>query len=357
MPDKDDFTFDDSDDFPDTDLSSAFSDGEHSVPEPDLEEEYEERGTAAATGGGSSRSRILLLVLLMVVAVAAGAYYFMDLGGTTPNVPPAPEKAAKVVVLPPQPASQTGEPAGAAQTVTVPVPVPAQDGETAAKPADATPAAAPQDTTAAVAPSAQKAETAPSEASEKPVAAATVKTEEKVAQAESVPAATSAVPAAVAEKAPLKVAALGAYNLDAGSFLLAGNRDALVKKLRGLGYEPLVTPVDATVPMTRLSLGVFPANAVEEALALARSIEPSSFSVPAGDGFVIYAGTFLQTQNVEALTARFLKEGIRAKSEPIEMKKTLSRVRFGSFTTRDEAEAAAREAGEAGVKSTVVKGR
>ena len=115
MSDKDQFTFDDNDDFPEADLSSAFSDGELEAdnPAPDVQEEPEQtegqksRKADKSSGSGGSRTRILLVVLLLVVAGGAGAYYFMDLGGTAPVVPTVPvpaQKAQKTVALPPQPA-------------------------------------------------------------------------------------------------------------------------------------------------------------------------------------------------------------------------------------------------------------
>jgi hypothetical protein len=113
MSDKDQFTFDDDDDFPEADLSSAFSDGEveadNPAPEvqekPEPTEEKKSKKTTKSSGSGGSRSRSLLIVLLLVVAGAAGAYYLMDLGGTSPVVPTAPaQKAQKKVAVPPQPA-------------------------------------------------------------------------------------------------------------------------------------------------------------------------------------------------------------------------------------------------------------
>ena len=133
MSDKDQFTFDDKDDFPEADLSSAFSDGEFEAdsPAPDVQQALEQaegnqsEKAGKSSGSGGSRTRILLVVLLLVVAGGAGAYYFMDLGSSTPLVPtvvaPA-QKAQKTVALPPQPAKP------------VSVPVPPPPAQPAAKP-------------------------------------------------------------------------------------------------------------------------------------------------------------------------------------------------------------------------------
>jgi hypothetical protein len=147
----------------------------------------------------------------------------------------------------------------------------------------------------------------------------------------------------------------GVYALDAGSYLLESNRDLLVKKIKKLGYEALVTPIDATLDMTRLRLGTFSKEEVQDALAFARTIEPGSYSAPAGDGYVIYAGTFLKSGNVAKLSQRFLEEGITVHPEPVQVVRTLSRIRFGSFATQEEAAVAAREVADAGVKAVVVK--
>ena len=95
MPDKDDFTFDDSEEFPETDLSSAFEESELEAPE-------EPEPQKPSKGGGSSKTRPLLLVLLLVIAVAGGAYYFMGLGGTDPEVAKPPATVKKSVSLPPK---------------------------------------------------------------------------------------------------------------------------------------------------------------------------------------------------------------------------------------------------------------
>jgi cell division septation protein DedD len=145
--------------------------------------------------------------------------------------------------------------------------------------------------------------------------------------------------------------------LDAGSYLLEANRKALVEKIRQLGYEPVVTPLDATLNMTRVRLGTFSREEVQEALSLARSIEPSSYSTPAGDGYVIYAGTFLKRENVDKLSKRFAKEGIKVHAEPVQVVRTLSRIRFGQFATREDALARARELDAAGVEAQVVSAK
>jgi cell division septation protein DedD len=361
-------------------LSSAFSDGEFEAdsPAPDVQQALEQaegkqsEKAGKSSGSGGSRTRILLVVLLLVVAGGAGAYYFMDLGSSTPLVPtvvaPA-QKAQKTVALPPQPAKP------------VSVPVPPPPAQPAAKPVTEEPAKpAPVQQKAVV-----KPEPAPVvKAEEKPAQEASVKPGEQMAApaqkppevtrpvAQTKPAAASKPDQRTAEAKPASAptsmpasgrgaastqAAGGAFALDAGSYLFESNRDSLVAKIKKLGYESLVTPVDAKLDMTRLRLGTYRKEDVRQALDFARSIEPGAYSAPAGDGYVIYAGTFLKKGSVDKLTKRFMAEGIKVHPEPVQVVRTLSRIRFGSFATREDALAAAHAAGKAGVKAAVVKAK
>jgi cell division septation protein DedD len=370
-------------------LNAGFPESEEEIDDPvDFAPEPQEKG-------GGSKNRTLLMVLLLVVVAAGGAYYFMGMSSSTPSVPtvqiPA-EKPAKVVAVPPPPAKSPA--AKPAKVVAVPPPPPpAKVSAEKAAPEKKKPV------TVAVppppAPPAAKAEAKPApavakaEAKPAPVKAAPAPVE-KPKQAPVKPATTSvAVPApvpvkpapAIAEKAPTvapakaeetavaktavatkpvaapKQVADGAYALDAGSYLLKTNRKALVEKIEKLGYEVFVTPVEATLDMTRLRLGTYSKEEVQTSLFSAREIEPGSYSAPAGDGYVIYAGTFLKSRNLEKIKERFLKEGIQVKSEPVQVVRTLSRVRFGSFASKADAATAANEVEKAGVKAVVVKAK
>ena len=389
MSDKDQFTFDDNDDFPEADLSSAFSDGEFEADNPatDVQEESElaeakkSRKADKSSGSGGSRTRILLVVLLLVVAGGAGAYYFMDLGGTTPVVPTVPvpaQKAQKTVALPPQPAKAPPakvQPAAKPVSVAVPPPPPAQPAtrpvaEEPAKPAPEQQVAVSKPEPAAVV---KPAEKPAQEASAKPAMplavpapkpqqtiepvtqskpGATVKPAQQTAKASVAPA-SKPMPTPEPAAAPKQVAG-GDFALDAGSYLFESNRDSLITRIKKLGYKPLVTPVDAKVDMTRLRLGTYRKEEVQKALEFARSIEPGAYSAPAGDGYVIYAGTFLKQGTVDKLTKRFLAEGVKVHPEPVQVVRTLSRIRFGSFATKEDATAAVNAAGKAGVKAVVV---
>lgn len=389
MSDKDRFTFDDNDDLPEADLSSAFSDGEFEAdnPAPGVQEEPEpverqqSRDTDKSSGSGSSRTRILLVVLLLVVAGVAGAYYFMDLGGTAPVVPTVPvpaQKAQKSVALPPQSAQVPPakvQPAAKPVSVAVPPPPPTQpatrpvaeepsqpapEQQVAVSKTEPAPVAKPVETPAQEAsakPAVQMAAPAPKpQQAVQPVAQAkpeaTVKPAQQTAEAMVAPT-PKPMPTTEQTAAPKQVAG-GGFALDAGSYLFESNRDSLITRIKKLGYKPLVTPVDAKLDMTRLRLGTYRKEEVQKALEFARSIEPGAYAAPAGNGYVIYAGTFLKQGTVDKLTKRFLAEGVKVYPEPVQVVRTLSRIRFGSFATRADATAAVNAAGKAGVKAVVV---
>jgi flagellar basal body-associated protein FliL len=355
-------------------LNAGFPENDVEVDDPvDFAPEPQEKS-------GGSRSRTLLMVLLLVIVVAGGAYYFMGLGSSTPSVPTVKmpvETPAKVVAVPPPPPPAKAPAVKAApekeKPVSVAVPPPpapavvkaeAKPAAAAAKPAPvekpkqepakpastsvAVPAPVPAPVPVKPAPAVtEKAAKAPPVKAEETPAVKTMVTTKPAEVAKPV-----AAPKAIT--APKQIAD-GAYALDAGSYLMASNRKALVAKLEKLGYQPLVTPVDATINMTRLRLGTHNKEDVKASLAFAREIEPGSYSVPAGDGYVIYAGTFLKTNNLEKIKKRFLAEGVQVKSEPVQVVRTLSRVRFGSFASKEDAADAASIVAKAGVKAAVVK--
>lgn len=375
MTDKDQFTFDDDTDYLETDLSDAFSEGDFEADSPapdpgdspDPEQDDHVDRTDRSSGSGGSRTRMLLLVLLLVVAGAAGVSYFMGLGEVTPTVPTAPpavKNTQKTVALPPQPTAAPTEettqskkaPEQTAAVAVSPPPPPARSAaqpvaEDTTKPALAEPvegADKPQP-----APSGPSAGEQPVQTAE-PVAVPAPPVPSRVAADDTTQTkpSPSTDPAALPQQAPE-----GLFALDAGSYLFDSNRDALVAKIEKLGYEPWITPVEAKLNMTRLRVGTYRKEEVKNALDFARSIEPGAYSAPAGDGYVIYAGTFLKKETVEKLTRRFHTEGLKVYAEPIEVVRTLSRIRFGRFATRSDAGKAAEIAGQAGVRADIVKAR
>lgn len=349
MADKDEFKFDDDDTFPETDLSGAFSEGEQTA---SAEPEY----PMTIKKSGGSRSRLLLLLLLLVVAGGGGYYYFMMMEEPPPPPSPPPRvavapKPASAPVPPPAPAAPA---AGQAQ-VAVPPPQSATPAPPAVavapppKPVVSAPAAAPA---AAPVPAKPAATVAPPPKPE--VKPATVATPAPSAKPTEVKAAAVAKPAA-AKAAP--VASGGSWLVEAGTYVNASALKAAEKKIRALGYEPQVSTTQKTVRMTRLRLGSFPEDEVKEALAYARGIAPDAFALRSGGNFTVYAGTFTNQQNIREMTERLVSEGVQVEEEPVEVKRTISLLRFGGFADQSTAAEAAAKARKAGIAAEVITPR
>jgi hypothetical protein len=133
--------------------------------------------------------------------------------------------------------------------------------------------------------------------------------------------------------------------------------NAITASIRRLGYEPTITPVEATMHMQRLKLGPFNGKQLKQALALARTIEPASYSVPVRDRYVIHAGAYLMQAHIDKQVSRFAAKGMTVHLEPMQAVKTVHLIRFGSFTTQTEAETVARVASVVGVQVQVLRSR
>lgn len=378
MPEKDEFTFDDNDDFPETDLSDAFADAEQEASEPppepdesesaemfeesepaefsesfdDVEEPFEEEEAFVPPPSekppGTSKSRTILLLLLLIVAIGAGAYYFMGLGELTSDEPAKKQTSAKVVAVPP--------PKPAASTVPVAPPKPAE--QPAAEVASQEPTAKSEKAPVPAVDETGKVEQTQVEASvpapAKPAATA-ASTTKTAAETVKSPAetATAKVTQPVAPP-PAPVVSKSGYTLDAGAFLFAAQRDELKKKIRALGYEPEMSQVKASVRLIRLKVGSYTKAELPAALEKTRKITPEAFSMVRDGQHVIYAGSFADQNNVQKLNARFLEEGITLIEEPVKVEKTLSRIRFGRFADDASAAEAAAKAVNAGIPARVV---
>ena len=133
--------------------------------------------------------------------------------------------------------------------------------------------------------------------------------------------------------------------------------NAVTAKIRRLGYEPTITPVDATLQLQRLRLGPVSGNELKQTLALARTIEPAAYSISVKGGYIILAGVYRVREHVDTQVIRFEKKGLTVHLEPLQVTTTVHTIRFGSFATRAEAEAAARKAAVNGVQVQVVRSR
>lgn len=352
MADKDEFKFDDDDTFPETDLSGAFSEGEQAAAE---EPDY----PMTIKKSGGSKTRLLLLLLLLVIA-GGGGYYYLMMDEPEPSPQPMPQKVVAPAPKPAVPAAppESAAPAGGQSAVAVSPPPPPPAASPAPAAVAVAPPAKPPEPAAAVAPTAAPAPAKPAVT----VAPPPPKPEAKAAPAP-VPAtatATAAAAAAVVKPAETRAApvvAAGPWMVEAGTYLNASALKSAEKKIRGLGYEPQVSSTQKSVRLTRLRLGTFSEGEVKEALAYARGVAPDAFALRSGDSFTVYAGTFASQQNIRELTERLVSEGVRVEEEPVEVKRTISLLRFGGFADQAAATEAAAKARKAGIAAEVVKPR
>jgi hypothetical protein len=165
-------------------------------------------------------------------------------------------------------------------------------------------------------------------------------------------------PAPVVKKAAVKAASAasgGPWMVEAGTYLNPSDLKTAKNTVRGLGYEPKVSTMSKLVHMTRLRLGSYPEGEVKETLAATRRIAPDAFTLRSGNNFTLYAGTYADQQNVREMTERLVNEGMQVEEEPVEVKRTLSLLRFGGFASQAAADKAAIKARRAGIAAEVVK--
>lgn len=317
MADQDDFTFDEE--------------------ESDSEEWYEEEEPKANKKGGGSRSRLLLLLLLLVVIAGGAYYYFMIL--PMDEGPAAPPKA--VVKVNKKPVAM---PAPHPEAKPMPAPIPAEKtAETApakmpvAAPKPAAPVTAPNP---APVPAPEKIATTPAKPAE------SVKPVESAKDVFEKPAETMPAPAVT-----------GAFTLTAGTYLLDSSIKSVSKKIRALGYEPVLTPVKRKITMTRLKLGTYPLDEAATQLARLKAEDPDAFGIRNGNMESVYAGSYLIIDQARRFADKLYAKGIDLSEEPVEVVKTLQRVSFGSFADNASAGAAARQAKAKGVEAQVMKNK
>ena len=333
MTDKDQFTFDDSNNQSEGDLKDAF--------EESYAERPEEIDPPKATEPSEPKTRPLILFLLLVVVVAGG-YYFLTPSETTQDSSNP---------------SQQGKEAGASSSET------AESKAVAKAPVPSPPVSDSSDQKMGLQVSASTS-TETSVSPEKKAVNEGTSEEEQSSQLASInqnaesttsePVSEEAVPVDdnAGQTRPLSAET---FKLDAGSYLFASNIQKIVKKIRSLGYEPEVMVIEEQVPMTRLRLGLFSEAEAREALAKAKQIEPSSFTLRHGDKYGVYAGTFYVQDNVDRLQEKLSQQGIAAEQESISVVRKVNRVRFGDFSSQEEAAKASAQATSSGLATEVVQ--
>ena len=328
MADKDDFTFDEEE----SNLGSEQESDDWGDYEPEKK---------------SGSKRLLVMLLLLLVLAGAAVYLFVlapDDGPSSPvqvvNVPnkPVATPMPKPVPMPvpaPMPKPAPVDPQSKTPVPTVesakPTPEPAQPGkvsETPAVPVVASPTSATPEPT-------------------KPVV---------VAKPEPAPMSTPPKPKLFEAQTQAKPVATGPYTLSAGAFAMKSSVNAVVKKIRKLGYEPDIQPITRKVDMTRLLVGVYSPDVAEKKLVEVKKVSPGAFKLNKGKKTAVYAGSFLVLDKARVFADTILtKNNIHVTEEPVKIDRTLQRVTFGGFASRDEAVKTAGDLSRKGLDAKPVK--
>jgi hypothetical protein len=317
---------------------------------------------------GIARTPLLLVLLLVVVGAAAYVYLFTDI---IREKPAAEQQAALEQVkqpMPQKPQDLIQSAATSAKAAGIPGQAPVVSGSPkppvagAAQPQQQTaglPTAPAKAPAAAVAPPkvAVKAETAPKATQVKPV-------EQKPAIAPPVkkssppakePVKTTVKKAAVKPAEP-KRAPTGNHLLIVGDYpsdaLMREARDKVVRA----GLKPAVEKGSAhTVPMHRLLVGEYgDREGAVVALQRVKAGGASGFMLREGDQFVVYAGSFHESERAaverEKLAAKGLVTILRKSSVSVPS----LRLTAGRFATQAEAQKAAAKLTKSGLEPRVV---
>ncbi|MGD8353766.1 MAG: SPOR domain-containing protein [Pseudomonadota bacterium] len=147
------------------------------------------------------------------------------------------------------------------------------------------------------------------------------------------------------------------YSVQVGAFILDSSVAELEKKLRGLGYEPILKKGSTTAMMNMLTVGPF-ANAAEARQALAKlkdSGVDSNMRQRSDGTAIINAGSYLLEEN-----ATNVMKKVRSLGYPVRMSKNEARlpmtfVRVGQYEGMEEANGAKGELEGKGLDGIVVK--
>ena len=257
-----------------------------------------------------------------------------------------PSPPVQVVKAPRQPiAAPMPKPAPAAQSTKAAVPADVPAPETPLK-AEVQPVTPPANTAPAVAPTMVNPA----------VAAPTVAKPEPMAAVKPAAAPTEVKPKLFESKPTPAPMAAGDYTLSAGAFVMQSSVDGVVKKIRKLGYEPEISKIKRPIEMTRLLVGVYPSNEATKKLSEIKMVSSGAFSLNKGSQTAVYAGSFLVLDRARVYADTTLsKNGIKVTEETAMVDRTLQRVTFGSFVSREEAAKTSQKVAGKGLEAKPVK--
>lgn len=293
--------------------------------------------------GGSLRRTLLLLVLLILVAAAAAAYFYPSLYPSLLSSLLQPKETPKPAAAQRQPVTLPARPTPPAKPAAV---------VEAKKPSSPAPAAdkgvvrenLPQQKPAAV----------------EEVPARTTRDEEPPASKAAPPAAKANANAPASDPKPEvrpKAAPAGRYTLQAGAYIDSDNLRRAKKRVRSLGYEPVLIQAEKKVEMTRLRLGTFPVAEAKGKLKQLSALAPGAFYLDKGNRWVVYAGSYYDLDRARSFADQLYEQGIRLTEEQVMTTLPLTIVRFGDFSDLASARKAAARARAAGLEIFMVKQR
>ncbi|ORJ57561.1 SPOR domain-containing protein [Geothermobacter hydrogeniphilus] len=301
-----------------------------------------------------SPAKLVLLVLVLLLAGALGFYFFtLPANDTSSTRMPVVKSSAKQPIVPPQkktasnlPAVSAAPRAAVGETAAADVAVSGKtvrSSQTKPEPADGPVKVAAATGKKTVEPDAGKHVPSSSPVVKKVPAASLEKAVVKV------PAVSKQ-----AKRAPAPARAVARYRVQVGAFLLKSNLHAAEKKVRQLGFTPVLSEARKKSSMTRLKYGSFSPEEGRRKLAELKKIDADAFVLHEGDRLGVYAGSYLDLDKARHYADLLWEKGIHVDEVPVEVDVPLHRLSLGGFTDRESARAAAEKAKKAGLEARVI---
>ncbi len=155
-----------------------------------------------------------------------------------------------------------------------------------------------------------------------------------------------AAPAPLVKKTPVSAPA---FTLASDSYLYRGalRRDsALIEKM---GYKVTQTQKLEPHKMTRLLVGLYPKKMAQKRLAAIKKLADGAFLVAESGKYAVYAGSYLSLDKARREADRLYAQGIRVEERQVQIDLPRTSLRFGSFSSRSDAQAAREKLQKAGV--------
>ena len=141
-----------------------------------------------------------------------------------------------------------------------------------------------------------------------------------------------------------------AFALTSGSYLYHGALARAEKILKDQGYEVSSSEQPEEHEVTRLLAGRFDKSQAQKRLAELRQLAPDAFLVAEEGLFAVYVGSYLSLDKARRTADLLYQEGVRVDEVQVKVSLPKTRLRFGQFVTRKEAETAAAKLKKLGVE-------